>query len=336
MIITDEDRLKAGRGLVTYTNKRHGCYDPVFNAEIRRLRPDWFDVAATNKKKLLKMAKAGKPRPKPKKLSIQLTSYTCSGHTSYDSDFDTKIRALAPDWFNNAKRQRQTAKNKMELLEIAKGPRPNSNTRIGQQLLRYTTNGASCYDPTFDTKIRKAAPHWWLNTAKENRERLLQMAKAGERRPAHKTKLGRALMNYTKADADPVFNAEIRRLSKWFENTATKKKEKLLQMAKAGESRPHKVKTKLGRCLASYILKTHPCYDPIFDAKIRRLSKWFENTATKNKEKLLQMAEAGEPRPHKKIKLGRLFNNYICKTGTCYDPVFDAEIRRLRPDWFRK
>lgn len=29
--------------LDNYTNPAHPDFDPVFNAEIRRLRPDWFD-----------------------------------------------------------------------------------------------------------------------------------------------------------------------------------------------------------------------------------------------------------------------------------------------------
>lgn len=50
----------------------------------------------------------------------------------------------------------------------------------------------------------------------------------------------------------------------------------------------------------------------------------------KLKAKLLQMAKAGNPRPAK------LLGKAMAKLSSAFDPVFAAEIRRLRPDWVAK
>jgi hypothetical protein len=53
------------------------------------------------------------------------------------------------------------------------------------------------------------------------------------------------------------------------------------------------------------------------------------------KEKLLQMAGNGEPKPTYKDKI--LYNTlrkYLDRRGNSYDPDFDSKLRKLRPDWF--
>jgi len=48
--------------------------------------------------------------------------------------------------------------------------------------------------------------------------------------------------------------------------------------------------------------------------------------AKAKKQQLMEMARNGEPRPLSKA----VFNSQG------YDPEFDAEIRKMRPDWFKK
>ena len=93
----------------------------------------------------------------------------------------------------------QTNKRKQQLIEIArKGEsRPHSKTKLGQALGDYTCKSKDCYDPEFDNKIRRLAPHWFVDTASENKKQLLEITQKKESRPSQKTKLGRVLSNYT-------------------------------------------------------------------------------------------------------------------------------------------
>ena len=97
-----------------------------------------------------------------------------------------------------------------------------------------------------------------------------------------------------------------------------------------------------GRSLVGYTCRSKDSYDPVFDAAIRQLRPdWFEKTSIPKKVKLLAIARSGANRPSSKSKdketaaLGRVLGFYTLNTTTgrsCYDPVFDAEIRKLRPD----
>ena len=62
-----------------------------------------MDAAADSKKELLRMAKAGEPRPQQRKDKIgsALIRYTCKGHGSYDPNFTKEINKLAPQWSRN-------------------------------------------------------------------------------------------------------------------------------------------------------------------------------------------------------------------------------------------
>jgi len=106
-------------------------YDADFDNLIRGLRPEWFTPFAhitTTKDELLKLAESGAKRPNSNKfvkyqkqvipiesveaamavedayeeqyLGRALINYTNKSRKTYDAEFDTKIRALRPDWFN--------------------------------------------------------------------------------------------------------------------------------------------------------------------------------------------------------------------------------------------
>ena len=120
------------------------------------------------------------------------------------------------------------------------------------------------------------------------------------------------------------------------------KKAELLAMALRGEPRPAGDKHPLGHALVLYTIRSSRSYDPVFDQEIRALRPdWFvfrSDIAAQNKLELLAMALRGEPRPASDGKnrhpLGVVLRNYTNSSSNTYDPVFDQEIRALRPDWF--
>ena len=111
------------------------------------------------------------------------------------------------------------------------------------------------------------------------------------------------------------------------------KKQKLLEMAKNGDARPTR-KHLLGRALDNYIYPSSRSYDQTFDKQIRTLRPdWFITQFMKSNEKrqkLLEMAKNGEPRPIMgRHPMAACFNEYI-QTNL----LFKQEIENLRPDWF--
>jgi hypothetical protein len=94
------------QSLSSYTRKNHDCYDSEFDKQIRKLAPHWFvDKVLEKKKKLIEMAKRGHPRPHASNhpLGKAFNSYIGKTHSSYDPEFDKKIRKLAPNWFRKTR-----------------------------------------------------------------------------------------------------------------------------------------------------------------------------------------------------------------------------------------
>lgn len=187
-----------------------------------------------------------------------------------------------------------------------------------------------------------------MMNAHAKREILLDIARSGQPKPKIATPLGMALWDYThkkkNGSYNELFDKEIRRLRPdWFIyiNTAIAKRKELLAMAKNGEARPHR-RTLLGKALAEYINKTSESYNADFAETIKTTRPdWFQSPAQrssnkkKRKQKLLQMAQSGEPKPIiGKHPLGGVLKNYCCKSSIQYDSAFDSRIRNLRPDWF--
>jgi hypothetical protein len=221
--------------------------------------------------------------------------------------------------------------------------------KVGQlrnALQRYKSLGGGSYRPEFETRLRAVAPQWFSRDSDSKKAELLAMALRGEPRPSSvkgKHPLGVVLCSYTNLGSkthDPVFDQKIRVLApQWFVDTAALKKVELLAMALRGEPKPvsgGKNKHPLGRMLIEYTNSRSASYDHVFDQEIRALAPhWFVDTAALNRAELKAMALRGEPRPvvHKH-PLGAALYNYTRPKSGCYDPVFDQEIRALRPDWF--
>jgi len=349
-----------GQALQRYICKSGDCYDSIFDKQIRKEAPSWFiDTIANKKKQLLAMAKRGDPRPNWKKhLGTALKSYTNKSQRCCDPIFDKEIRKLAPHWFVNA--FVNAAENKKQLLAIAKRgePRPRQKKHpLGKALNSYTSKKSSSYDLVFDKQIRKEVPHWFVGTVANKKKQLLEMAKNGEQKPHFRTPLGIALKGYISKSHgcyDPIFEKQIKLAPHWFVGTVAEKKKQLIEMAKRGEPRPNQRKHPLGNVLGGYTCKSSRCYDPIFDKQIRKLAPhwfksdlifekqiklaphWFVGTVAEKKKQLIEMAKRGEPRPNqRKHPLGLILSSYTCKSHGCYDPIFDKQIRKLAPHWFK-
>jgi hypothetical protein len=343
--------------LMNYRSPSHGSYRPALDDRLNVVAPQWGSTADPDGKKaeLKAMALRGEPRPVSRgknkhPLGAVLCLYTNPNSKSYDPVFDKEIRALAPGWFLDT-----AARNKAELKAMAlRGePRPVSGGKnrhpLGRALSSYTRPSSQSYDPVFDQEIRALAPQWFLGSAARNKAELLAMALRGEPRPGagkNKHPLGQVLSQYTNPKSqtyDPVFDKEIRALRPdWFLDTVAQNKAELKAMALRGEPKPAstgKNRHPLGVVLCMYTNPKSKMYDPVFDREIRALRPdWFLDTVAQNKAELKAMALRGEPRPvssgKRKHPLGQALSRYTNPNSKSYDPVFDKEIRALRPDWF--
>jgi len=227
-------------------------------------------------------------------------------------------------------------------------PRPVQKLHeLGLALSSYSSPSSGSYDPIFDKQIRKLRFDWFVSmsdTANQKKQQLLEMAHNGEPRPNQKTNLGIALSNYKNPNNscyDPEFVAEIIKLkSDWFVSSCDKNKKQLLEMAQNGEPRPNQRTHELGRVLCFYTNQNNPCYDPEFSSEILKVKPdWFvsqSDIAEQKKKQLFEVARNGEPKPkHSTHKLGQVLCSYMNPNHGSYDPDFNKEIRKLRPDWFR-
>ena len=232
---------------------------------------------------------------------------------------------------------------KQKLIEIAKSgkAKPTTKTKLGKVLSNYTNKASLTYDANFDKTIRKIAPNWFISTSQIMKDNLIEMAINEKPKPSRKTKMGRALSEYTKKSSrcfDNDFDKTIRKLApNWFISTSQIMKDKLIEIAKNGESRPTQ-KTKFGRCLSDYTKKSSRCFDANFYKTISKLRPdWFlsqKEGASQKKKKLIEMAKNGDKRPSFETKIGQALSNYTRESSFVYDIVFDKTIRKLRPDWF--
>ena len=216
--------------------------------------------------------------------------------------------------------------------------------QLGPALMSYKQPKSAVHRPEFEARLRVVAPQWFSHDPAGKKAELKAIAMRGEPRPAvGKHPRGRALFEYTGPKSktyDPVFDQEIRALRPdWFvlqSEKADLKKAELKAIAMRGEPRPNQKKNPLGAVLCRYTNPKSGCYDPVFDQEIRALAPhWFADTEAHNKLELKAMAMRGEPRPAAgKHPLGAVLSNYTNPNSKSYDPVFDQEIRALRPDWF--
>jgi hypothetical protein len=308
------------------------------------------NTADVNKRILLDMAKNGEDRPKRKtKTGRLLCSYTTKCEKSYDKDFEKTIKSARPDWFCS----NQSNENKIKLINMARNnkSRPNQTTRIGRALCCYTNDNSKSCDEAFNNKIRCLRPDWFVSlvdVANKKKIDLIKMAKSGSLRPNSKTKMGRALCNYTlksSASYDKIFDSKIKKIIPvWFvsrSELANQNKQILIKMAQEGKPRPkHKTKINqifIGRALFNYTNLSQDSYDKSFSKQIKKIRPdWFVKSSDVNKKKLIKLAKSGADKPFQTTKMGMYLKSYTNKSRNTYCPVFYKKIRSLRPDWFKK
>lgn len=176
--------------------------------------------------------------------------------------------------------------------------------------------------------------------ANQKKQKLLEMAKNGELRPSSRRHpLGQSLSSYTGGKHqcyDPIFTKHIKQVAPTWFNVANRKKKRLIQMAKNGESRP-KSSSKLGSVLCQYISKKkgNSAYDLNFTKEIKKFAAhWFVNTAEEKRKKLLEMAKRGEKKPKcGKHPLGFHLSRYLNPLSECYNKKLVEELQIFAPSW---
>lgn len=227
-------------------------------------------------------------------------------------------------------------------MAINNEPKPNKKHPLRYSLHNYIYTNAHSYDPIFTNKLKAIAPHWFINQsdiANQKKQQIIKLAQSNQPKPSSRhSKFGKLLQSYTNntySSFDPVFTKQIKSLAPhWFINKVDKKKQLLLQMAKSKQPKPKQRKHPLGKILVSYTYKSHLSYDPLFTKQIKSLAPhWFYNPtkeANKKRQKLINMAKKGKPRPLRSTPLGRDLNNYLA------NPLFKKQIKSLNPNWFQK
>lgn len=342
-----------GQFLCAYTNQNRNSYDDSFTQSLMSIRRDWLEKISWKKEEIIKLAERGASKPNDKKgvISRAYSRYTDKNKKSYDSDFVQKLKKIRPEWFLSPSEKSKIKKD--ELIKMAQNgdQKPNARTNeLGKILPFYLNPKSPLFDKDFRIVIKKIRPDWFDNQYSNlilKKERLIEMASSGMEAPKTKTSLGetlRRLLRKSSSIYDPSFTKNIEKIrSDWIDThitMANKYKEQLLKIAENGDCRPIKGKHPLGIRLNCYTNKASGSYDHVFCGRIKKLRKdWFRDNSSvkKNKIKILRIAEEMGERPNQKTsKLGVALSNYTYTTSKCYDSEFDAKIRALRPDWFRK
>jgi len=221
-----------------------------------------FSVTGGEKKALEKMAEE-------KGLSLGAFLRSLCAKAGRDDEFNRLMRERQPEWFSDS----ATAKKK-KLLSMPRGSeRPVQKNPLGAALSNYSVKTSASYDAEFDRKIRARQPQWFVNTAEENKKKLLAMP-VGCKRPAKSTRLGGALSRYLSPSSgsyDPEFTRILTvRQPGWG---------KTLVMQKVGRKLRDEKPEKLG--------EIKPGADPKFSDKIGPCGGpgWYKKPSKKTKPK---------------------------------------------------
>jgi len=167
-------------------SKNEGNY-----ASVPGLYRDRSRTPIKKREEVIKIALSGGKRPRGK-LGAYIVNAVCKTSRTYDKEFDSEIRSLRPDWFD----QKDThKKNKDLLLNLAKSSAEIQGKYRGL-LSNYVKKGRRNYDSTFREEIEKVRPYWITATTEEKKENLLAIASKGDPKPEYNTTLGWCLTSY--------------------------------------------------------------------------------------------------------------------------------------------
>lgn len=186
-----------------------------------------------NMRNLVKRAKAGDVRPSSHSgdadvghLGRALARYTKPSQSARYREFNKKIRALRPDWFENSAESRK--RKFLSAAKAGKAPPGWNNRRKDAEMLRlYLTKGSKVYDAEFAKDLALASQKWGVtrnDKSLDKKDQLLAMAVRGDPKPLHARK-GKAVNSLRAAfnryalpkseSYDKEFASKIREASDW-------------------------------------------------------------------------------------------------------------------------
>lgn len=175
----DPDISALGKALYKLTSPSQEQFDLVFFEKIKELAPLWFVRDGGKREILIRLAKAGKPRPSSrsrdrieKALAQALIGYT-SASKNHDAQFNALIRKIAPHWF--IKEPQQRTRLESGILRFAKSNPKRRPSRISIDLkekrfdrfiirLLRKERETGITAPIL-AKLREIAPNWFKNSA---------------------------------------------------------------------------------------------------------------------------------------------------------------------------
>jgi hypothetical protein len=258
--------------------------------------------ADLNKAELIRLATQGNQRPSQgskntheKKLALRLGAYTGGSQDDFDPEFTKRLKGLAPSWFTSS-----ADYNKVELLQMAQSgesrPSAGANDKrqkhLGIKLNAYISKANPCFDIVFFKKIKSLRPDWLDDKTTSNKKRLLALATIESERPSQVSKdvkerrLYACFLKYTAPKNklfDPKLTNQLKALAPhWFVDTASVKKDKILQLAKKGKGRPScsssdEDEKSMGEALVRYTNRSRGSFDPLFTRRLRAMRPdWFK------------------------------------------------------------
>lgn len=344
-------KTKEGQRLSAYTGKLSPCYDEKFTNKIKKIRPDWFvtpqERKDANKKMFLEMAARGEKRPnKHKDLKGAIfSSYVNPSQPTFDKKFRDQIKKINPSWI-----EKKSDIRKKELLKLAKTkkPKPHWRTPLGIFFNDHVCKRSKRYfDLEFYEKLKKLKPDWFVSPNKkadDARSKILNLAKNKKlSKKEIKKIIGRTFLDYFKKNLPKniQFLKKLKKIRPDFfvsrSDVATQDKQKIIDLAKNNINPNWKTKSERTR-FYNWMTK-----DKKFREEIIKLSPiWYspayktKQKIEKTKKKIILIAKSGRKRPVQKDYTGGLLTQLTTKTGKRYDFKFHSNLKKLRPDWFKK
>lgn len=177
------------------------------------------------------------------------------------------------------RRSKSATKTKEELLLIASENKPKPNRQrksLMRSLYAYTNSKNGSYDEEFTKQIKELRLDWFVDHCKEKKEKLLNLALSGDKRPNCRYLL--SYINKWSKCYDKEFTEKIKKINpNWLIKSSDENKKKLLQMAVNKEQKPNLKNNKtLARALKSYTEKNGGSYDEEFVKQIKNTApQWF-------------------------------------------------------------
>lgn len=130
---------------------------------------------------------------------------------------------------------------------------------------------------------------------------------------------------------DGVRDLEKKRMNifKWFEDHNGERPRQLKGERSGNELNEQKLANFLGKAMAV----NGPQFDPSLIDELERKYPGWSNPVQSNRNRWLQMARSGLPKPSYNSRDGKLINQYLSPSSNLFCPKFKKELIECRPDW---